>query len=167
LTKAKKNSTIHTTGMFFFAENQLYCEILEFQFISAKIESDNSIVVPWKSKTNLHTERSSKSAIEQRIALVQQNLATQPPSSTKPLTSAKNKRKTNMTKIADISRSLLLQNQQGDEIHDSEISITNEENGERIDENTDEDEERFENIEEKNNAKISDSTRSKKKQKTK
>jgi len=72
-----------------------------------------------------------------------------------------------MTKIADISRSLLLQNQQGDEIHDSEISITNEENGERIDENTDEDEERFGNIEEKNNAKISDSTRSKKKQKTK
>jgi hypothetical protein len=167
LTKAKKNSTVHTTGMFFFAENQLYCEILEFQFISAKIESDNSIVVPWKSKTNSHTERSSKSAIEQRIALVQQNLATQPPSSTKPLISAKNKRKTNMTKIADISRSLLLQNQQGDEIHDSEISITNEENGERIDENTDEDEERFENIEEKNNAKISDSTRSKKKQKTK
>jgi hypothetical protein len=31
---------------FFFAENRLYCEISEFQFISAKVESDNGIVVP-------------------------------------------------------------------------------------------------------------------------
>ncbi len=127
LTKARKNSTVHTTGVFFFAENQLYCEILEFQFISAKVESDNSVVVPWKSKTDSRTEGSSKSALEQRIALVQQNLTAQPPSSTNPLTPAKNKRKTNMTKIADISKSLLLQNQQNDEIHDSETSIANKE----------------------------------------
>jgi hypothetical protein len=46
LTKARKNSTVHASGMFFFAENQLYCEILEFQFVSAKIESDNAITVP-------------------------------------------------------------------------------------------------------------------------
>ncbi|UZO03934.1 uncharacterized protein OCT59_024334 [Rhizophagus irregularis] len=52
LTKARKNSTVHTTGVFFFAKDQLYCEILEFQFVSAKIESDNSIVVPWKSKSD-------------------------------------------------------------------------------------------------------------------
>ena len=69
----------------FIQQECFFCEILEFQFISAKIESDNSIVVPWKSKTNSHTEGSSKSAIEQRIALVQQNLATQASSPTNPL----------------------------------------------------------------------------------
>ncbi|CAB4474664.1 unnamed protein product [Rhizophagus irregularis] len=112
LTKARKNSTVHTTG-----------------FVSAKIESDNSIVVPWKLKFDSRNEGSSKSVIEQRISLIQQNSTTQPSLS---ITPTKNKRKTNMTKIADISRSLLLQNQQSDEIHDSETSITNEENEERI-----------------------------------
>ncbi|CAB5188578.1 unnamed protein product [Rhizophagus irregularis] len=114
-------------------------------FVSAKIESDISIAVPWKSKSDSHNEGSSKSVIEQRISLIQQNSPTQPSSS---MTPTKNKRKTNMTKIADISRSLLLQNQQSDEIHDSEISITNEENEERINENIEENEERNENIEE-------------------
>ena len=154
LTKARKNSTVHTTGVFFFAENQLYCEILEFQFISAKVESDNSVVVPWKSKTDSRTEGSSKSALEQRIALVQQNLTAQPPSSTNPLTPAKNKRKTNMTKIADISKSLLLQNQQNDEIHDSETSIANKE--------------RIEDTEEKDGTSpvISSATRGRKKRRT-
>ncbi|CAB4427251.1 unnamed protein product [Rhizophagus irregularis] len=168
LTKARKNSTVHTTGVFFFAKDQLYCEILEFQFVSAKIESDNSIVVPWKSKSDSHNEGSSKSVIEQRISLIQQNSTTQPPSS---ITPTKNKRKTNMTKIADISRSLLLQNQQSDEIHDSETSITNEENeeeNEERNENIEENEERNENIKKKNNTpKISNSTRGRKKQKTK
>ncbi|GBC17655.2 hypothetical protein GLOIN_2v1476741 [Rhizophagus irregularis DAOM 181602=DAOM 197198] len=145
LTKARKNSTVHTTGVFFFAKDQLYCEILEFQFVSAKIESDNSIVVPWKSKSDSRNEGSSKSVIEQRISLIQQNSTTQPSLS---MTPTKNKRKTNMTKIADISRSLLLQNQQSDEIHDSETSITNEENEERINEKIEENEERNENIEE-------------------
>ncbi|CAB5388662.1 unnamed protein product [Rhizophagus irregularis] len=172
LTKARKNSTVHTTGVFFFAKDQLYCEILEFQFVSAKIESDNSIVVPWKSKSDSRNEGSSKSVIEQRISLIQQNSTTQPSLS---MTPTKNKRKTNMTKIA---RSLLLQNQQSDEIHDSETSITNEENEERINEKIEENEERNENIEEneernenikkKNNTpKISNSTRGRKKQKTK
>ncbi|GET50167.1 hypothetical protein GLOIN_2v1772177 [Rhizophagus irregularis DAOM 181602=DAOM 197198] len=101
----------------------------------SKIESDNSIVVPWKSKSDSRNEGSSKSVIEQRISLIQQNSTTQPSSS---MTPTKNKRKTNMTKIADISRSLLLQNQQSDEIHDSETSITNKENEERINENIEE-----------------------------
>lgn len=41
LIKAEKNSTIQTTGVCFFANDQFYCEILEFHFISEKIESDN------------------------------------------------------------------------------------------------------------------------------
>ncbi|UZO06959.1 uncharacterized protein OCT59_027263 [Rhizophagus irregularis] len=117
-----------------------------FTFVSAKIESDNSIVVPWKSKSDSCNEGSSKSVIEQRISLIQQNSTTQPSLS---MTPTKNKRKINMTKIADISRSFLLQNQQSDEIHDSETSITNEENEERINENIEENEERNENIKKK------------------
>ncbi|CAB4399877.1 unnamed protein product [Rhizophagus irregularis] len=118
----------------------------------------------WKSKSDSRNEGSSKSVIEQRISLIQQNSTTQPSLS---MTPTKNKRKTNMTKIADILRSLLLQNQQSDEIHDSETSITNEENEER-NENIEENEERNENIKKKNNTpKISNSTRGRKKQKTK
>ncbi|CAB4385662.1 unnamed protein product [Rhizophagus irregularis] len=66
----------------------------------------------------------------------------------------------------------------GDEIHDSETSITNEENEEIINENIEENEERNENIEENeernenikktnNTPKISNSTRGREKQKTK
>lgn len=166
LTKAKKNSTIHATGVFFFAENQLYCEILEFQFVSAKIESDNGITVPWKAKNNSNNEESSssKSALEKRITIVQQNLTTQPPSSTKLSTLNKNRHKTNMTKIADIARSLLSQNQQNnddqqnnndqqdDETNNSDTCITDEK---IIEENNDK------------TAKVSSGTRSTKKRKTK
>ena len=111
LTKARKNSTVHATGVFFFAENQLFCEILEFQFVSAKVETDSTVTVPWKSKTESHVETSStspKSAIEQRIASVKQNLATQPPSSTKTsMSNPRNKRKMFATKVSNISKSLL------------------------------------------------------------
>lgn len=168
LTKARKNSTVHASGMFFFAENQLYCEILEFQFVSAKIESDNTITVPWKAKDNSNNKgnSSSKSPLEKRIALVQQNSTTQPPSSTKPSTLAKNRGKTNTTKIADISRSLLSQTQQNDdkrnddnqqdnEIDDSDTIITNEEVVEDIEENND------------TTRKISSGTRSAKKRRVK
>lgn len=165
LTKAKKNSTVHATGVFFFAENQLYCEIMEFQFISAKTELDNTITVPWKTKTNLSNEgsSSSKSALEKRISRVQQNLATQPPSSTKSA-SAKNRQRTNMTKIADISRSLLSQNQQNDDNQQDD-------DNQQVDEinNSDALEETVEDIEENDNAttKVSGGTRSSKRRKTK
>ena len=38
LMKARKNSTVYTIGVLFVVENQLYCEILEFQFVAAKME---------------------------------------------------------------------------------------------------------------------------------
>ncbi|CAB4480510.1 unnamed protein product [Rhizophagus irregularis] len=72
-----------------------------------------------KSKSDSHNEGSSKSVIEQRISLIQQNSPTQPSSS---MTPTKNKLK------------FLLQN---------------EENEERINENIEENEERNENIERK------------------
>ncbi|CAB4402236.1 unnamed protein product [Rhizophagus irregularis] len=85
LTKAKKNSTIHTTGLFFLADKQLHCEILEFQFIA-----------------------------ERRINNIRQNLETKtPPSSPLANTPKKGRggRKTSTTKISEISKSLLSQNQ--------------------------------------------------------
>ncbi|GES89267.1 hypothetical protein GLOIN_2v1476741 [Rhizophagus clarus] len=119
LTMAKKNSTIHTTGVFFLAESQLYCEILEFQFVSGKIDTDNTISVPWKSKADSYTE-SPKSSLEKRIALVRQNLTTQESLSTSSSTqNPKNKHKTSTTKILDISKSLLSQDQHI-EINDSD-----------------------------------------------
>ena len=121
LAKAKKSSTIHTTGVLFFADGQLYCEILEFQFVMAKIGTENTISVPWKTNTDSHMESSSsspKSAIEQRIELIRQSLTKQAPSPTNSSTqNYKNKRKAFTTKISEISKSL--QNQI--EIHDNEI----------------------------------------------
>lgn len=131
LTKARKNSTVHATGVFFFAENQLFCEILEFQFVSAKMETDNTVTVPWRSKTESHVEASSaspKSPIEQRIASVKQNLATQPPSPTKTsMSNPRNKRKTFATKVSNISKSLLSR--------DQEIEIVPDDDQERIEDN--------------------------------
>ena len=130
---------------------------------------DNSITVPWKAKINSNNEggSSSKSALEKRIALVQQNLTTQPPSSTKPSTLDKRRHKTNTMKIADISKSLLSPNQQNDndqqndddqqdeETNNSDAFITNEDI--------------VEDIEESNNTitKISSGTRNAKKRKAK
>ena len=79
---AKKNSTVHITGLFFFVDKQIYCEILEFQFIASKPESENTTMsVPWKSKADSITASSSKtkSAIDRRIELVWQSAGTKTP----------------------------------------------------------------------------------------
>jgi hypothetical protein len=129
LVKAKKGSTIHTTGLFFFADSKLYCEVLEFQFVSAaKTEAESSISVPWKSKTESRTGSSSstpKSAIDRRIDLVRQSEATKAPSSTDVSTNVstqhqkKDKHKSGpfSLKISEISKS---QQDQAITIRDSE-----------------------------------------------
>ena len=53
IVKAKRNSLVHVTGILLFLEKQLYCELLEFQFISTKVESDATINIPWKKITLL------------------------------------------------------------------------------------------------------------------
>ena len=120
LTKAKKNSTIHTTGLFFFANKELYCEILEFQFISGKSESESTISVPWRSKSGSSSSK-LKSAMDQRIDLVRQNLETKTPPPSPLFATSKQprkKRKIFSTKPSEISKSLLSHDQQ--EIIDSE-----------------------------------------------
>ena len=128
-------------------ESQLYCEILEFQFVSSKIESDSTITVPWKAKFDSHSEASSstpKSSMEKRISLLKQNLTTQPPSSTK--TSMASKRKSFGTKIENISKSLLSHNQQRVELNDSD---NNKEEVENEEGNIDDNVENNDDIEEK------------------
>ena len=129
LAKARKNSTIHATGVFFFAENQLFCEILEFQFVSAKLEANSTVTVPWKSKTESHAEASlssPKSAIEQR-----------PPSLTKnSKPNTRNKRKIFTTKLSNISKSLLSKDKQI--VLDSDQEETTSEDNEEIIEINDE-----------------------------
>jgi hypothetical protein len=78
LTKSKKNSLVHATGILFFLDKQLYCELLEFQFISARMDNDVGVTVPWKSanKTN------NNSDIDQRISQIRQEQCARPPSPT-------------------------------------------------------------------------------------
>ena len=164
LTKARKNSSVHATGVFFFVEDQLYCEILEFQFVSGKIESDNTITVPWKAKSDSHSKASSstpKSPMERRISLLRQNLTTQPPSSTK--TSMASKLKSFGTKISNISKSLLSHNH---EIHDSDNNQEKVENDEEnIDNNVEDNDDNVEDNDDSdyNEEKEVRMTRSKKK----
>ena len=113
LVKAKKSSTVYSTGLLFLANKELYCEILEFQFVTGKIESENTISVPWKSKTDSSPSSSkTKSAVDRRIELIRQNLEIKSPPSS--LSSATSKHphknlKTFSTKPSEISKSLLSQ----------------------------------------------------------
>lgn len=150
LVKAKKNSTVHSTGLLFLANEKLYCEILEFQFISGKIESDNTISVPWKNKTASSLSSSKpKSSMDRRIDLIRQNLETKMPSSLPLFGTSKQPRKklkTFSTKTSEISKSLLFQDQPQDqcvEIVNNKEKYNNEEiedNGENIKENNENDE---------------------------
>lgn len=120
LTKVKKNSTIHSTGLLFFADKQIYCEILEFQFVGVQKETESSISAPWKTKTE-SSSSSSKSSIERRIDLVRQNLTTKAPSlpANVPSQHPKNKRESFNTKISDISKSLQDKQQKIIEVDDN------------------------------------------------
>ena len=142
LTKAKKNSTIHVTGIFFLAENQIYCEILEFQFIAGKIETENTISVPWKNKTDTTSLSKTKSAMERRIELIRQNLETKTQPSPSSASTPKDQRRHKIsTKISEISKSLMSQDQQI-EIHDSDQERNDDEiedDGENIQENSEQD----------------------------
>lgn len=137
LTKATKNSTVHCTGLFFLANKELYCEILEFQFISGKVESDNSISVPWRNKTDSSPSSSkNKPAVDRRIDLIRQNLETK--TSPLPDTQSHKKRKFVLTKTSEIAKSLLSQDQQDQpiEIIDSDKEMHDTEEIEDDDEGT-------------------------------
>ena len=125
LTMAKKNSTVHITGLFFFVDKQIYCEILEFQFVASKPESENTTMsVPWKSKADSTATSSSKakSAIDRRIELVRQSTGTKtPPTSPSAGVPTQIHKKRNIP-VTKMSESSLSQNQPI-EIYDSSQEI--------------------------------------------
>jgi len=119
-TKVKKNSTVYATGVLFIVKNKLYCEVLEFQFVSTtKSETDSNVTIPWKSKNDQNAEGSSskpKSVIEKRIALIQQNETAQSSSATNSgLSTHKKRKKLPMTKLVNISKSLIAQDSENDD----------------------------------------------------
>lgn len=170
LTMAKKNSTVHITGLFFLVDKQIYCEILEFQFVASKPESENTTIsVPWKSKADSTAASSSKakSAIDRRIELVRQSAETKIPPTSPSAVPNQIHKKQNIP-VTKMSESSLSQNQTI-EIYDSSQEINyNEEtnNDDKIKEIDSDDETVDENNGEDPPADISnDERKSKKKRK--
>ena len=67
--KAKKNSVVYVTGILIFQEHQVYYEVLEFQFISVKVENDYNIVVPWKVTKKVKNDQGESIKAEQDLLI--------------------------------------------------------------------------------------------------
>jgi hypothetical protein len=98
---------VHVTGILFFLEKQLYCELLEFQFISTRADTDGGITIPWKTAEN---KTNGKSVIEQRIAQIRQERSTTAPS---PVIIPDDTPKQKRTKISDICKTFLSSSDNG------------------------------------------------------
>jgi len=98
---------VHVTGILFFLEKQLYCELLEFQFISTRADTDGGITIPWKTTEN---KTNCKSVIEQRIAQIRQERSTTAPS---PVIIPDDTPKQKRTKISDICKTFLSSSDNG------------------------------------------------------
>ncbi|CAG8586382.1 8669_t:CDS:1 [Paraglomus occultum] len=51
-TAARKYSTIHCNGELYVIEGQLYCDVIEIQFVSAKSEPTTPSNIPWKTNNS-------------------------------------------------------------------------------------------------------------------
>lgn len=100
----RKYSLVHATGILVVHESKLYCEILEYQFISSKSDS-NIITVPWKQTNSNVSEGASK--VEKQIAAAHKLSSTAPPSATTSKRGRPSKGKGKATKIGDMALSLL------------------------------------------------------------
>jgi len=56
----RSRSLVHATGNLFIHSKSLYCEVLEYQFVSAKNEKTSSVTVPWKQTSSKNAEKSDK-----------------------------------------------------------------------------------------------------------
>lgn len=106
--KAKKNSVVYSTGILIFQEHKVYCEVLEFQFISVKAENEHSIVVPWKVTKKVKNNQDESIETEQ-------NLSMELPSSS--MNKSKDKGK---MKMSEISKSLISKNKEDDQFISAE-----------------------------------------------
>lgn len=109
IERTRKFSLVHTMGALVIHEKKLYCEILEYQFVSTKSDDNNNVVVPWKKGTVDKSESSTKSAIQKRVAAVHQNIQQSPPEPIEHET-IKRKGKQTQSRIVDIAANLVSKN---------------------------------------------------------
>jgi hypothetical protein len=67
--KVKKYSTLFVTGLLYYVNNQLYCEVLEFQFINAKVDNNPSAVIPCKIEKS-NADKKTKDRIRNKISVI-------------------------------------------------------------------------------------------------
>lgn len=103
LDKTRRFSLVHVMGALVIHERSVYCEILEYQFVSTRQDESSNVVVPWRTPCN---DRNSTraSTIETRIAAVHENSAANSKIGNSSTTS---KKKDNGTKPADLAVTLL------------------------------------------------------------
>jgi hypothetical protein len=75
LEKTRRFSLVHVMGVLLVHEDTLYCEILEYQFVSTKAEQDTHVTVPWKSNSTVQAreQTATKSSFEKRIIALHEN----------------------------------------------------------------------------------------------
>ena len=97
-TAARKFSTIHCNGELYVVEGQVYCDVIEMQFVSAKSESITPSNIPWKTNNN----KKIQSTTENRIAAVHQSIQIQQQTAT-----IKKESTQTPTKVTEIARSAI------------------------------------------------------------
>ena len=108
-TSAKKSSLIHCIGVLIIVDHTMYCETLEFQFISSKstTSTPSTVTPPWKIKQE-NDSTSAKKTIENQVAVLHKTISQSPPeprlNEQKISTTAK---RVKVFKVADIAKSLL------------------------------------------------------------
>jgi hypothetical protein len=113
LEQTRKFSLVHTMGTLMFHKNKLFCDILEYQFVSTKRDDSSNIIIPWKQSTSTGESSESvavQSSLEKRIVALEKNIQEIPPlpTATKriaPPTHEKGKGK--RPRIADIACDIL------------------------------------------------------------
>jgi len=105
-TAAKKLSLIQCTGELLIVDGNIYCNVIEMQFVNTRSESiSTSNNVPWAT-SNIDNQK-KKNSTENRISAIHQSIQSQPPNSVKikkePGTEDKGKSPKNQIKINEIA----------------------------------------------------------------
>ena len=99
--KVKKYSTIFVTGLLYYVNHQLHCEVIEFQFINTKVDNNSSAVNPWKIE-KANADKKAKDPIQNRIAVIKASAT--PDSTTK---KTKKPVPIRINKINEVAKTLL------------------------------------------------------------
>jgi hypothetical protein len=121
----RRLSLIHTSGVLIIHKKALYCDVLEYSFVSSKSESNGNITVPWKTTTVDLEKEEKTSSIENRVAAAHEKSSNSSSTSTSPKRTRQAKGKQKAMKVSDIAASLLDQ-QPEDNKANSEEKVTEE-----------------------------------------